>query len=378
MKTKTCRVCRAPLYREPLISYRNMPKAAQFLPGKADLKREKGVDLDICQCSGCGLVQLPSAPVPYYREVLRAAAFSPEMKKFREAQFSRFVKEYGLRGKKVLELGCGKGEYLRLMKAAGADAYGLEYSAASVAECRKGGLKAERGYLDRKVKLRGGPFSAFYILNFLEHMPDPVAALSAMRDNLAPGGVGLVEVPDFDMMLSKNLFSEFIPDHLFYFTRRSLEFLLAASGLEVLKSGTVWHGYILSAEVRKRAPSDLKGFDGSRRELAAALKKFTARFGSGGTAVWGAGHQALAVLALAGLSGKVKYVVDSAPFKQGKYTPATHVPIVPPSALETAPPEAVIVMAASYSDEVLRLLRRNYPRIRGLAVLRERGLEVIA
>ena len=48
-----------------------MPKAAQFLPGKADLAREKGVDLDIMQCSGCGLVQLPGAPVPYYRELFR-------------------------------------------------------------------------------------------------------------------------------------------------------------------------------------------------------------------------------------------------------------------------------------------------------------------
>ena len=100
-------------------------------------------------------------------------------------------------------------------------------------------------------------------------------------------------------------------------------------------------------------------------------------YGSDSVAVYGAGHQALAVLALANLGGSVKYVVDDAPFKQNKYTPATHVPIVSSKMLETDPVDAVIVMAASYSDEVVKKLKQKYKNKIGLSVLRSNGLEIL-
>jgi hypothetical protein len=94
-------------------------------------------------------------------------------------------------------------------------------------------------------------------------------------------------------------------------------------------------------------------------------------------AVWGAGHQALAVLALADLGNKIAYVVDSAPFKQGRYTPATHIPIVSPEQLVENPIGAIIIMAASYSDEVARLIRKRHGNSIRVAVLRDYGLEEI-
>ena len=378
MTLKKCRVCSLPLPKSPLLVYRNMPAQAQFLPSKNALAREKGVSLGILQCSGCGLVQLGGRPVPYYREVIRAAAFSPEMKAFRERQFAAFVKKYGLRGKKVVEIGCGRGESLRLMRGAGVKAFGLEYSAAAVRDCVRAGLKVSRGFPGSAgLRLPHGPFEAFYSLNFLEHLPAPNAVLAAIRANLAPGGTGLVEVPDFGMMLRENLFSEFIPDHLFYFTAGTLRSLLELNGFDVLECGSVWHGYILSAVVRKRAPLDLSGFLSAGDSLKSSLLDFVSGFRPGRVAVWGAGHQALAVLALAGLAGKIKYVVDSAPFKQGKYTPATHLPIVPPARLDEDPVDAVIVMAASYSGEVAALLRKKYQGRVRIAALRGSGLQLL-
>jgi len=70
-------------------------------------------------------------------------------------------------------------------------------------------------------------------------------------------------------------------------------------------------------------------------------------------------------------------VVDSAPFKQGKYTPATHLPIVAPDVLDADPVDAVIVIAASYSDEVARIVRQKYPRVRHIAIVREDGLQEV-
>ena len=116
MAIKNCRVCGNKFFLKPLLSYKNMPKIAQFLPDKKSLKKDKGVCLEVFQCSGCGLVQLNNSPVSYYKEVIRAVAVSSEMKKFREKQFNDFIEKFSLKNKKVIEVGCGKGEYLEILK----------------------------------------------------------------------------------------------------------------------------------------------------------------------------------------------------------------------------------------------------------------------
>ena len=63
-----------------------MPNAAQFLPNEDELHKDKGVDLNIFECTQCGLVQTSQEPVPYYKEVIRASAFSGEMAAFRQKQ----------------------------------------------------------------------------------------------------------------------------------------------------------------------------------------------------------------------------------------------------------------------------------------------------
>jgi len=374
---KRCRVCGDELYEAPLLRYDNMPGAAQYLPDAASLSIDKGVDLRVAQCSRCGLVQLTNTPVPYFREVIRAAAISEEMMTFRERQFADFIQRFSLLGKKVVEIGCGRGEFLSIMEQTGADAYGIEYSEDSVAYCTKNGFKVARGFIQSEAdRLADAPFEAFFILNFLEHLPDPNSTLRGIIGNLSNGAVGLVEVPNFDMILRNSLFSEFISDHLFYFTRDTLCTTLQLNGFEIIECHEVWHDYIISAVVRKREPQDLSKFEECRDKLKRETDEYIQRYPAMKVAVWGAGHQALAVIALTDLAGKIRYVVDSAPFKQGKYTPSTHIPIVSPDALTSDPVDAVIVMAASYSDEVAGLIRRSFNNRMDVAILRDYGLEM--
>jgi hypothetical protein len=78
---------------------------------------------------------------------------------------------------------------------------------------------------------------------------------------------------------------------------------------------------------------------------------------------------------MTGIAGNIRYVVDSAPFKQGKFTPATHLPIVAPERLRSDPVEAIIIIAGAYSDEVAGLVRREFDRKIKVAIFREHGLD---
>ncbi|HMV17989.1 MAG TPA: class I SAM-dependent methyltransferase [Zoogloea sp.] len=374
----TCRLCGHPLFPEPLLVQHAMPAAAQGLPTAEQLADDQGVTLALHQCAGCATVQLANPPVPYWREVIRAAGLSAEMRAFRREQFGRWIAEHDLTGRKVLEVGCGRGEYLALLAEAGADAHGLEYAPAAVAACHAAGLHAHRGFLeDPSIRLASGPFDGFAILNFLEHIPAAPLTLQAIAANLTDGASGLVEVPNFDMILRAGLFAEFIPDHLFYFTRQTLTALLERNGFDVLDCRPAWHDYVLSATVRKRRPLDLSPLLACQDALKAAFDAFLARFAPGRVAIWGAGHQALALISLMALAPRVAYVVDSAPFKQGRYTPATHRPIVAPERLADGEVDAVIVLAASYSDEVARILRERHGSRFTVAVLRDNRLDTV-
>ncbi len=384
-----CRVCGQALFGQPLLRYENMPSAAQCLPEAGSLKDDQGIILEICQCSGCGLVQLNSSPVPYYKEVIRAAAFSPAMKEFRINQFSDFVAKYSLTGKKIVEVGCGRGEYLTLMKQCGADSYGIEYSESAAKNCTENGLNVVKGWIaDDKIKT--APFDAFFVLNFLEHLPDLNLILKGIRNNLTDDAVGIVEVPNFDMMLKNKLFSEFTRDHLFYFTKETLETVLKLNGFEIISCEVIWHDYIISAvvkpikdfkfkpfEFKKITKLDLSFFHEYQMKIESEVKEYISRFDNKKVAIWGAGHQAFAVMSLFNLTDKIKYVVDSAIFKQNKYTPATHIPIVAPSVLESDPADAVIIIAGSYSDEVAKIIRQKYNKKITISILRDFGLEFI-
>jgi len=173
------------------------------------------------------------------------------------------------------------------------------------------------------------------------------------------------------------LFSEFISDHLFYFTKDTFISTLTQNGLDVIECNETWHDYSISAVVRKRKKTDLAIFSDYQQRLTNEIHAYIRQFTDNSVAIWGAGHQALAVMALTDLKGKIKYVVDSASFKQNKYTPATHIPIVSPEVIYQDPLEAIIVMAASYSDEVTKIIYEKYNDDISVAVLRDNGLLIL-
>ena len=397
-----CRCCGAEIKSSPLLQYKNMPGKAQHFPDKTTLSEDRGVDLDIYECESCGLIQLTGEPVSYYRDVIRAAGVSDEMRKFRIGQFADFIEKNNLSDKKIIEIGCGNGEFMQFMKAAGGNVCGLENSEEAVKHCNEIGLDVMQGFPEGDdFSIPGAQFDAFYIMNFLEHIPDPRDFLYAIGRNLqedaeniivamvsvcdtvkevidnSDGSYGLIEVPNMDMIIESMLFSEFMLDHLSYFTKETLAQLLSMCGFEVISCESVWHDYCLSAVVRKRRRKSLDAFLIRQDKLVKEIREYIDGFNNEGkrVAIWGAGHEALAIMALSDLGGKIQYVIDSADFKQNKYTPGSHIPVFAPGRLIEEPVDAIIVMAGSYSDEVKKIIKRDYNTIK-IAVSRENGLEI--
>lgn len=372
-----CRCCGSNLPLQPLITLNNMPASAQNFPTKDTLEQDSGVNLDLFQCTYCGTIQLPGDPVSYYRNVIRAVGVSADMKEFRLRQFKNWVEKNNLHGKKILEVGCGIGDYLEIMAKTGVVAYGLENKSESVETAKLKGLKVFNGFIeDETVKLDAAPFDAFYILNFLEHIPNPQKFLRGILNNLSGNAVGLVEVPNMDMILRENLYSELIQDHLLYFTQDTLTRLLECNGFEVTNFSTILNEYVLSAEIKKRRSTDTGGFIENRKILQAAVNSFFEKMELRNLkiAVWGAGHQALANMSLLGMKNHVTCVLDSAGFKQNKFTPATHLPIFSPEILGKKEIGAVLIMGGSYSQEINKILKQKYPHVIR-AIMTPQGIE---
>ncbi len=385
-----CRLCKESFEDGEGMVLSNMPAGAQSFLKKEELATDKKCDLKLMVCPHCGMIQLVGEPVPYYRDCIRACGVSPEMAKEKTAYYRDIFEKYGLIGKSIVEIGCGGGEFLKLIEDAGADAYGIEHKKELVEAAKHAGYQVREGYVGDVIFQDNGlqewkeKFDGFTCTQFLEHAPNPDRFLRGIADLLKEDAVGIVEVPNFDMMQKELLFTEFISDHLLYFTENNLCMMLEYNGFEVLECAPHWHDYVLSAIVRKKqhgcvdtakikktvTTADFSGFKMAKDGLIKALQTLTGQIKKEGKklAIWGASHQALAIIGMSEIESNIEYIVDSAPFKQGFFTPGTHLLVVEPKYLEKEPVDVVIVMAASYNKEVVQVLKRDYPDVDVMAL----------
>ena len=371
----TCLLCGRPLSRHPLAVLRRAPEGAQRLAEGTRLSNDRPRVLTIKECPDCGLVQHTGRPVAGHRAVITAAGLSPEMAQYRSGQLGDWVRTNRLQGRSILVVGCGRGELLPLLERSGAVPTGLEAGGAAQAAGSAPGAIL-RSYPTDRLRVPGRPFAGFVCINVLEHAPDPRAFLRGVAANLEPDAVGLIEVPSLQSMVDEGRAYDWVADHLSYFTERTLRLALELSGFEVLEASPAWKGYDVAAHVRRRPPSTAADLDDDLRHATRALGRWLTTQAKAGrrVCVWGASHQALTLLAEARADGSVQYIVDSAAFKQGRYAPVTHIPIVAPEALRADPVDAVLVMAAGYSDEVVGQLRSVHAFTGEILVLRGRDL----
>ena len=376
---KRCIACGAPLWETPLLTLDNMPASAQHLPDAQGVKEDRGLTLDLCQCMGCGLVQFDCEPVDYYRDVIRAGGFSKTMVELRRYQYKHLIDSYHLEGKKFIEVGCGQGEFLKVLSEFPVEVHGIEHDPHLVELARAQGLDVTEGFTETEdTRFAGGLYDVFLSFNFLEHQPDPGTMLQAIYRNLEDDAMGLITVPSFEYIMDHNSYYELIRDHLAYYTFETLTPLLERNGF-LVEECEVINRDTLSVIVKKRPQMDtenlLECYVNLKREMESYMKYLDAWDKK--VAVWGASHQGFTLAATTKLGEKARYIIDSAPFKQGKFAPASHLPIVGPDHFHEHPVDAIIITAPGYTDEIAASIRQKFGTAVEIRAMRSNHLEMV-
>ena len=354
----SCRLCRAERLA-PVLTLDRAPHDVSYLLTPEQAEHDRPIRLEVFRCEDCGHVQLAQDPDDsYYEDYLMTVSHSPQMHAFQCEQAEAFVTRFGLQGRRVIEVGCGDGNYLGILRALGAHAIGIEPSARFREVAAAAGHTVLGGYVTAEQRIPGGPYDAFVTREVFEHVPDPSDFLQGIRRSLTPDAVGLVEVPSIEQALERGRFFDFFPDHVNYWSVSTLARALERNGFLVLDVTRGMNGEYLQAVVRVDDGRDLASLQRAVSDVSGALRELLADCAANGrrVAAWGSGAKGLTSLAAAGAEG-IRYVVDSDPYKQGRLTPATHLPVVGPERLADDPVDVVILTALAYRDEIVAQLR---------------------
>lgn len=330
-------------------------------------------------CAACGFVfnaAFDSSLLDYSRDYEETQGFSPRFRAFAEELAGRLIGRFDLHGRRILEIGCGKGEFLVLLCEMGPNS-GIGIDPAYVPE-RTDSEAAERirfipdYYTDAYRDLSADLICCRHTL---EHIPDVSDFVDLVRRAIGEQGTPVFfEVPDTRRVLREAAFWDLYHEHCSYFTLGSLARLFRSHGFDVADLTTAFDDQYLLLEARPSTGATAAALpqEESVEELGTEVERFRRRHEAaiGGWAdrldrwhgdgrrivVWGSGSKGVAFLTTLKAGDRVACVVDVNPFRQGKFMIGTGHPIVAPEALVDAPPDVVVVMNPIYRGEIERQL----------------------
>ncbi len=308
--------------------------------------------------------------------------YSALFNQYAEQLAVRLVDRYALRGKCVVEIGCGKGDFLRLLCTQGNNrGFGFDRSfereRERVRETLLGNVTFFQDFYTEEYARRYQPdFVCFR--HVLEHIQHPLDFLGALRRSLGERRDVILycEVPNALFTLKDMGIWDLIYEHCAYFSLNSLITAFNRAGFDVVASDESFGGQFIWVEARpgsghskvtlaeQQTPEHIRQYvdafaDQYQANVQAWRERLVNMAREGRRAVvWGAGSKGVTFLnVLNDHAADIRHVVDLNPHKQGRYVAGSGQQVVPPDFLCTSPATDVIVMNPLYLDEITAAVR---------------------
>jgi SAM-dependent methyltransferase len=328
-------------------------------------------------CDACGMIYntaFDPLALDYDQAYENSLHFSPRFQAYAEELASRLVERHGLRGRTVVEIGCGKGDFLRLLAAAGNECVGFDTSFEGALEepVGEGSIRVVRDLYGEKHAGLGGDLIC--CRHVLEHIPEPAGFLDQVRRaaSAKAGAAIFFEVPNALWTLRDLGVWDVIYEHCSYYTAASIERAFQRAGFAPEAAYEAFGGQYLCLDAALADGPSRASTDARVGELAALVDRFAGHFREkvdhwsgrlaeiasrgGRVAIWGAGSKGVTFLNTVEGGRDVICAVDINARKQGRYVPGTGQEVVGPDRLARKGVDVVLVMNPLYADEIRRTL----------------------
>jgi SAM-dependent methyltransferase len=335
-------------------------------------------DIRLGFCGRCGHIfnlAFDPALMEYTQEYENSLHFSPRFQSYAESLAARLIERFDLHGKNIVEIGCGKGDFLKLLCERGANR-GVGFDPSYVPE-RDAPATAERvTFIQDFYSAHYASCQADFVCcrHVLEHVHSPCDFLDSVRQAIGDrsGTVVFFEVPNVSFTLRDQGIWDLIYEHCSYFGAGSLSHLFTLCGFDTYDVTETYGGQFLSIEalptegladsagdVRRDLglARDVAAFTDAYRSKVQVWRRTLERMARAGqrAVVWGAGSKGVTFLNVLETQEQILYAVDINPRKQGMYLAGTGQQIVPPEFLREFQPDVVIVMNPIYLDEIRQI-----------------------
>ena len=327
-------------------------------------------DIELVFCERCGYIgnrAFDPDLLQYHPGYDISLHHSPVYREFIEGLVARLVRDHDLHGKAIIEIGSGKGDFLRALCEAGGNR-GVGFDPTSTAE-GSGSVRLIRDYYSERFAAEDADLLCCrHVLNSIE---DLRGFVGMVRRVLGPRTQSLVyfEVPDGAVIFRRQVVWNVVYEHCSFFTAPSLGRLFTESGFDIRAVAPCFRDEYLGIEA-----SPAEGAVAAREPAAEiqALARETSTFGDlyrqrvarwkdwlsglrrdGRTAVlWGSGARAVSLLSALRPGEEVPYLVDINPKRQGLYMPRTAQRVAAPESLVAGPPDAILITNPAFEDEI--------------------------
>jgi SAM-dependent methyltransferase len=320
-------------------------------------------DIALQFCGSCGMLHngaFDDELVRYSPAYENSLHFSSVFRRFADELAKGLVERHDLHGKLIVDIGCGNGDFLRMLCGANGNR-GLGFDPSYRGEANGSGtitIVPELFSAERAAE----PADFICCRHVLEHLQEPRALLETLAGT--PAAL-YFEVPDGEYMLREAAVWDVIYEHASYFTPAALARLFEDLGFGALDVGSTFGGQYLYIETSSRTPANRRS---SPAELSALVERFAKRGGERvatwsdrlrelhdagrGVALWGAGSKGVTFLNIVSGGEEIELVIDLNERKHGRHVPGTGQTIQPPDALSRRSPEVVLAMNPLYVDEI--------------------------